>query len=525
MSSVKEELKAIAQEAYDDPVYFCKTFLPHLFPQEIPWLHRGVLAILTRRTEFLHRYGEVDKIVENFVYERDGKIVPIFHRRDDGSLYMVLGRYTLIMLPRGFAKTTLAGNAVPLYDILYGEQPFAIYVSETATHAQMQMENIKRELESNERIKAVFGALRPGREDSARWAQDAFETTSGMAMAARGRGGQIRGLKHGPHRPRKIIFDDLEDKESCSTEEQRKKTRTWFYGDVLPALPELDRDATVVGLGTLLHQDALLTYLERDPQWTVVKFGVRDRGGNWLWPANINEHKYEVKKKSAVLAGELSTFIMEYDNVYTSDESAKFKADSITYAPAPPRDELQVAVYCDPAISEAKDADFTVIAAVGMSAQGKLYVLDMLAQRGMSPREQVDKYFEFLLRWRPQKAGVESVAYQKALVHLIREEMFRKKYYIELTAVRNSTNKIARINGILQPRYAAGYIVHTRRFPELEAQLLDFPNGKHDDAPDAVAGAIALLDPYAPMAAGEDLGKDSMPPLSEVLGEWRNRRV
>lgn len=523
MNKMKQELREIAQEAFNDPVFFCKAFLPHLFPGEIPWVHRGVLAVLTRRTDFLHNYGEVDKIIRNFVYERDGKVIPIFRQREDGSIYMVLGRYTLIMLPRGFAKTTIAGNAVPLYDILYGEQPFAVYVSETATHAQMQMDNIKRELESNERIKAVFGELRPSRDASARWAQDAFETTTGMAMAARGRGGQIRGLKHGPHRPRKIIFDDLEDKESVSTEEQRKKTRTWFYGDVMPALPEMDPEATIVGLGTLLHQDALLTYLERDPQWTVIKFGVRDRDGDWLWPENINEQKYEIKKRSAILAGELSTFFMEYDNVFRNDESAKFRMDMIKYAEPPARGDLQVAVYCDPAIGERPDADYTVICAVGMETKGIVWVLDMVCRKGMSPREQVDTYFDFLLRWRPQKAGVESNAYQKALVHLIREEMFRKKFYMEIDPVRHAASKSERINGILQPRYAAGYVRHARRFPELEAQLLDFPNGKHDDAPDAVAGAIALLDPYAPMAAGEDMGKDQYPPLEEVLGNWRKR--
>jgi phage terminase large subunit-like protein len=521
----KEDIKQIAKNAYEDPVYFCKTFLPHLFPGEIPWVHRGVLAVLTRRTDFLHYYGDIDKIVRNFVYERDGKQIPIFRKREDGSLYMVLGRYTLIMLPRGFAKTTLAGNAVPLYDILYGEQPFAVYVSETATHAQMQMDNIKRELESNDRIKAVFGSLRPGRDASARWAQDAFETTTGMAMAARGRGGQIRGLKHGPHRPKKIIFDDLEDKESVSTEEQRKKTRTWFYGDVMPALPELDPEATIVGLGTLLHPDALLTYLERDPQWTVIKFGVRDRDGDWLWKENINSQKYEIKKRSAILAGELSTFIMEYDNVYKSDESSKFRQDMIKYADPPPRSELQVAVYCDPAISQSADADYTTIIAIGMDTKGGLWVLDVLMKRGMTPREQVDAYFDFLLRWRPQQAGIESNAYQQALVHLVREEMFRKKFYMEIIPVKYSTKKTERINAILQPRYASGYIKHVRRFPELEAQLLDFPNAKHDDGPDAAAGCIALLDPYAPMAAGEDLGKDQYEPLSKVLGNWRNKRI
>ena len=52
-----------------DPVEFCKTFLFEHFSRPIPWVHRGLLAILTERTEFLLKYGELSKIMENFVYQ------------------------------------------------------------------------------------------------------------------------------------------------------------------------------------------------------------------------------------------------------------------------------------------------------------------------------------------------------------------------------------------------------------------------------------------------------------------------
>lgn len=515
----------IAAEALDDPVFFCRYFLPHMFPGEMPWVHRGLLAILTRRTGFLRKYGQIDKIVRNFVYEQDGKLVQVFRQRADGSLVAVLGRYTLVMLPRGFAKTTIAGNAVPLWNILFHEVPFGVYISESATHAIKQLDNIKRELESNERILAVFGPQKPDRNAPQRWAADEFETVHGMAMVARGRGSQIRGLKHRQFRPKLILFDDLEDKESVSTEEQRKKVREWAYGDMMPAIGELDPDASIVGLGTLLHPDALLSTLSRDPQWTVVRFGVRDRDGDWLWPEMINARKYEVKRQSAALAGELATFYMEYENVYRDESTARFRADFIRHDTPPGRDRMQVAVYCDPAISSSRTADFFALAAVGMEQNGTVWVLDIFMARGLTPREQVDKYFEFLLAWRPNYAGVEAQAYQAALLHMIREEMFRRKFYMEVQPVRHAKAKAERINGLLQPRYAAGYVRHARRFPEYEAQLLDFPNGKHDDGPDAVSGALGLLNPAVEVEPG-GLSADSMPPLRQVFGgDWRNRRV
>jgi hypothetical protein len=57
--------------------------------------------------------------------------------------------------------------------------------------------------------------------------------------------------------------------------------------------------------------------------------------------------------------------------------------------------------------------------------------------------------------------------------------------------------------GVLQGRYASGYITHDRNFPELETALQDWPNGKMD-YPDAVAMAITLLGDFAGMSVMED---------------------
>ena len=126
---------------------------------------------------------------------------------------------------------------------------------------------------------------------------------------------------------------------------------------------------------------------------------------------------------------------------------------------------------------------------------------------------------ELQIRFDKDKFGVESIAYQAALVHLLREEMFRKGYYFEVTPITHGRQrKEERVEGILQPRYASGYITHQRQFGILETSLLDWPNGKKDP-PDAEAMAISLLDDYAPMAApsDSDLGDDEYEPLEE----WR----
>ena len=61
----------LRRELYLDPPKFLTTILSHWFYEPLTWMHRGYLALLLRRTDFLLKYGEVDKIIQNFVAKRD----------------------------------------------------------------------------------------------------------------------------------------------------------------------------------------------------------------------------------------------------------------------------------------------------------------------------------------------------------------------------------------------------------------------------------------------------------------------
>lgn len=515
-----EEVQEIAARGWHDPVFFCKYFLGELFPGRMPWLHRGILAILTKKTDFLLRYGEVDKIIENFVYERNGETYRIFERVGK-KIELNTQRFTLLILPRGFSKTTIAGIGFGVYNIVYQELNFAAYVSETAQHAQMQLDNIKRQLEGNKKLKFFFGDLKPKMQDEQRWRQDFFETVTGMAMAARGRGGQVRGLNNNGNRPKMIVVDDVEDRESVSTPEQREKTRKWAYADLQPALPMLDPNATMVALGTLLHPDALMMTWARDPQWTVVKFGAYDRQGDLLWPENMDKDKLEKEEQSAVAAGTLQEFYMERHSEVRLEKDRDFKLENFVYEGPMAEEYLFKTLYQDPAISDKKRADSCTFTVVGMNSKGVIYMLEQRGKKGMKPSAQIDALFELHEKWNPDRTGIESNAFQAALVHLVLEEQFRRGRLFEVTPVTNTMKKTERIKGILQPRFAKRHIRFACKSPELEVQLLNFPMAAHDDHADGLAGAVSLLDDGAPMAEDEDK-KSKVPPLEDVIGgEWR----
>lgn len=522
------ERKALAEKGLRDPVWFCKFFLQQWFPSPMPWVHRGILAILTRRCEFLEAYGELDKIIDNFTYEKAGEVHHIFFLDPEGHLHMKLQRFTLLLIPRGFSKTTLA-NAANIYNLCYRSKKFLLYVSETGTHATNQLTNVTRQVTGNPLLLEVFGNPQPPQRGriKLKWSESdgMVQTTTGITVKAIGRGGQARGQNVDAARPDMILVDDVEDKESVATPEQRMKALEWFYGDLLPSLPELDPSASISMLATLLHRDALAQHVKIDPDWTVVEFGIFDKAGDPIWPAMIDAAKAERKKQRYALQGLLHIFYLEFHNQIRSPEDAKFRPEFINVAPIELSAIQKWAMALDPAISNKLGSDSSAIAAVGMCLDGVIQVVETVGGVGWTARKQIDEFFKLHFRLgldNGAKHGIESIAFQAALVHLMKEEMFRwgkthgPSAYFEVVPIMHNTaqKKEARVEGVLQPRYAAGYIRHQRHFPELETQLLDWPSGKKD-YPDVAAMAITLLDDAAAYAAGDV--EEELPDL----GEWR----
>lgn len=533
----REEQKELAAHGWADPVWFCRYFLHRLFPSPMPPVHRAVLAILLRRCDFLQDDPDLDWIMQNFYWREDpteeqddpAKRHYIFKMGQGKRLYMDLERFTVLMMPRGFAKTTLAGIAVPIFNIVYQENPFSCYISEAAEHAKMQLSTVRHQLSDNRRLRSVFGDLRPRMADDEKWAEDLFETKTGMAMVARGSGGQIRGLNHKGNRPRHIICDDLEDQESVSTEHQRDKMRNWFYADVLNALPEADQMSSITVLGTLLHDEALLRTLMKDPEWTVVRMEALDVEEQPVWALVMDKAKLQRRKHSLASAGLLHIFYMEFFNKVIAAEAQLIRKEHWIYEPPVMADFVGKSLYMDPAISERRTADSTVIVAAGITKEGRIWILDIWGKRTSDEMEKINTFFAMSRRWGiptyGEFHGIESNAYQAALANRVREEMFRQKHYFELKSVVNKSKKISRIKGgFIQP-LVAGYIRCSRRFFELELEGAEFredDSHKHDDYLDGCAGALELLSPHAAAASSVDLSKDVYPPLEEVLGgDWR----
>lgn len=540
-SEKEEVLLALAE----DPVLALRELLPHWFPKKMPWVHRGILALIREQTDFLLNFGpeewpeepdaewtveDLKKIESNFFYAGKKLFEIIWDGDTPTQVNITVSDKTIAILPRGFSKTTLF-KADIILDIIYQEpeSKVQLYVSETGPHAAAQVNDIRMELQFNERITELYGKQAPERQDPQKWTDEEFETLTGMYVISRGRGGQVRGLNRASTRPGKILFDDLEDEESVATDEQRKKVKRWFMG-ALERSGKLIGRTKMFGLGTILHYEALIIELKKDPRWMVLEFGAIDAEGDALWPEAMTLSRVDDLKESYAARGELSVFYREVMSKMVADEDRKFRPDMIRHTTMERKDFVAVGLAMDPAISKRKGASLCAYAVVGMTAKGQLHVLEAWGKAGMSPREQVDKYFDLHFQWDCTQHGIESIGYQQALIHLMQEEMFRKaklfgvKAYFEITGIIHQTDeaKHKRIEGVLQPRYAAGYVSHQRTFAEYETALQDWPNSKAD-IPDAVAMAVTLLDKFAGLASDDsDPVFDEELELEEAVGDFRH---
>ncbi len=156
--------------------------------------------------------------------------------------------------------------------------------------------------------------------------------------------------------------------------------------------------------------------------------------------------------------------------------------------------DLEIVTFIDPAISLKQSADYSAIVTIGRDKlTNNIYILDVFHNR-CEPDELVDTLFDIVKTWQPKKVGIEVVAYQKMLALEVRKQMRLRNSFFQLEEVRPMGEKEARILSTLQPRYSNHSIIHYGTMCDvIESELLRFPDGAHDDAIDALAGAVHML--------------------------------
>jgi phage terminase large subunit-like protein len=462
----------------------------------------------------------------------------IFNILDDDSIQLAL-----IIAPRGFGKTSTVNLALPAKKILFQEKKFIVPISCTATQAVMQGENLKRELMQNRMIDNLFGSMK-----SDTFSKEMWVTSTGTAVMPRGSGQQVRGILFGDNRPDLIIVDDLEDGEAVKSEEQRAKTKAWFFSDVLNSINRSRKDWKVIVIGTLLHEDSLLANIYDDaqaqikagkkPDWYCVHLSICDDNFKSNWPDFMTDADILKLVDSYRRIGELDSFYREYMGVPIAKESARFKQEMFKHYEETDKDfllekkALDSLVILDPAKTTKSTSDETAIVGVGIDVQGpKIFVRDIV-KGNMHPEEQYTACFDMADRLGARTIGIEVTSLNEFITYPLRTEMLRQKRYYNIVELKARASKEERISALV-PFYRLGFVYHNRNTCNvLETQLLSFPRSKRDDVMDALAYVVEMLEVgeryFVPHETAEEVNDEYKDLVDEDYGpslpkqaEWR----
>ena len=166
-----------------------------------------------------------------------------------------------------------------------------------------------------------------------------------------------------------------------------------------------------------------------------------------------------------------------------------FKKESISFYKHLPKCNDYV-LYLDPA-GEKKKSDFTAITVLGVDKQEqKIYICESIV-KVMRPQKTIEILLSLHKTYNLKRMAIESNGGQEFFRGWIRDKAFEKGVRLPLKGVNNTANKGVRIEELEVP-IEDGEIVFHESHTLLIEQLLDYPEAKHDDAPDSLAGAYAL---------------------------------
>jgi predicted phage terminase large subunit-like protein len=452
-----EAAKAARRErGRTDHFYFYQTYLPHYFSSPSAPFHHELVAQVDRRPG----PGEV--------------VIP-----------------AVTAAPRGFAKSTDVSFGYSLHQICYALRHFIILGSDTEDLASDLTGYLYLELLYNERLRCDFGEL--VRDN---WAVDDFVALNDVRVKARGRGQRVRGLKHKNWRPDLVILDDMENDQNVRNPDLVKKLLDWITGTVYSSL---EVNGSLLWVGTILaRKSALYIAIHSDEEpycnWRRRIYRAIQPDGTSLWP-----EKYPMatlmQQKAAM--GSLA-FNREKMNDPVN-EGGVFQEDWLRYYyPADLTGKhLVVAGFFDPSIGTSESADYKAILTIGLDRREMIYyVLDAYIRKG-SLDEAIRVAFVRHEQWNYWLFGVEDNLFQRLLLREFDRLALERGVRLPVRGVTQKTAKETRVSRLSswvergQIRFCKGQ----GNQDLLIEQMLYFPSKTvHDDGPDALEGAISLLE-------------------------------
>lgn len=464
----EKEIEELVAECVRSNKVFAQSFFPQAFTKPFSQLHEEIFTIL-----------------------------------DDPTI-----QRAVIAAPRGIGKSTIVGTVYAVRRIVLRETRYIVPVSATNDSAVEQGEEIKNALIDNEDLQLVFGNFEPQRQED-QFGQKAWVTSTGCKVLPRGAGQQIRGRKHKMVRPDTILVDDLENDEDVESEEGRDKLKRWFLSALLNSVDISLRQWRVIVIGTVLHEDSLLSNLlnpEQFPRWARTRLELWDDFGHSNWPAHISDQGIAELLDEYRRAGKLEVAYREFRNIPIAKEDQGFKAEyfryydqmGVTEAELMRNPDVTSVILADPARTMTKGSADTAVTCVAVNTvTNALYVRDIEAGK-FSPDQMYDAMLNMAQRTGALVLAPEVTGLNEYVTFPLKNEMIRRGLHYIVAEVKPREGKTGpkRSAGLI-PLYRQGLVWHNSRIAgKLERYLLQWPRPEMWDIIDTVSGILFVLEHY-----------------------------
>lgn len=396
----------------------------------------------------------------------------------------------LVFVPPRHGKSELCSIGFPAWYLGRNPTKEIITVSYSAELAQ-DFGGKTRAIVSGEYYPHIFNIkLKEDEQAKAKWKTDkgGSYTSVGVGGAITGRGANI------------LLFDDpIKNREEAESEVYREKVWQFFTST---AFTRLEPKGVVVVILTRWHVDDLAGRILSNPQLAgrckVIHFPaiaiqqeIHRNEGESLWPERFGVDQLR----------EIENTVGPYDfnSLYQGSpirtEHQEFKTEWWRKIPEHEVDMKNCQRYLtiDTAISKAAQADYTGFVDNRVDRENFWYLKSWRMRIG--PEELVDAIFTLHLRNRYEKIGIEKTVYLDGLKPYLDSEQRKRGVFLPIVELQhNQTKKEIRIRGLI-PRYASMSMFHIEgQCVELEKEMLEFPNGVHDDILDSLAYQLQITE-------------------------------
>jgi hypothetical protein len=355
---------------------------------------------------------------------------------------------------REHGKSSLGTFGLTLFHIINDPEVTIGIFSHTRPIAKSFLRQVKRELEINEIVKSLFPEIfwADPAQQAPKWSED-----DGLVWKREGNpkesGLEAWGLVDGQPTGRHFgvrAYDDVVTQASVGTPEMIAKTTEAFQ--LSDNLGSLGGAIRVYGT-RYAFGDSYEAMLASGALKARIYACTVDGTDNFDEPGNCRLMAPEVLRQKRRVQGPY-VFSAQMLLNPAGDTSMGFKRAWLAYMEGTPHAKgLDVYLVVDPAHSKKKGSDYTVMAVIGIGADGVYRLLDLIRDR-LNLTERTAALFELWGRWRPKRTGYERYGLQSDLEHIRREQHSRNVSF-PITELGGSTPKVDRIRKLV-PLFEGG---------------------------------------------------------------------